>query len=172
MSAVGSSSSSKPSAGSHVTVALLRDAYRECTKKNGFRSFTAQVRAPNGQYSVKLKKIESLFKNATTWTKQPAETGHLKFKNLITGYVFEFAAHIGGGKKNNVIDPNAALSALETLQKHINLLGDHIFQFHKDGKESKKWKVEPDFQASLTQYRALRADPKQWDALFEDPYKK
>lgn len=172
MSAVGSSSSSKPSPGSHVTVALLEIAYKECKRKGGFREFTGQVRNEGGEKSVKLKQIKSLFEKATTWTNHVSKSGHLKFKNEITGYVVEFKAHIGGGKKSNDFDANAALSALETLQKHINLLGDYIFQFPKSKEESLKWKAKPDFQASLIQYRALRADPKQWAELFKSPYKK
>lgn len=169
MSAVGSSPASKPSAGSEVSVELLQQAYHECKRKGGFREYTKQVRPLGGQYTVKLKQIKSLFENATSWTNKSAGSGHLKYKNKITGYVIEFKAHTGG-KKDNDFDANAAESILDTLQNHINLLGDYIFQFPKIKGESTKWKMEPNYAKSLIQYRALRADSKRWADLYKDPY--
>lgn len=147
MSAVGSSPSLKPSTGSHVTVELLKEAYLECIRKDGFHDYTRKVQPTGGAKSVKLQRIESLFEKATTWTQIPAKGSHRKYRNLITGIVVEFSAHTGGTNGND-FDTGAAKDMLERIQNHINILGNEIFKYPK-----RKW-PEPDFKKSLANYRA------------------
>ncbi len=115
---------------------LLREAYHEVTRNNGLRDFILEVRTRNndlsGKYSVKQARLATLFSNVI-WREMP-KGGHRKIKNVITGVVIEYSNH------QKKIDPGAVETILETLQRHLNMLGNKFFTYHQNN-----FKDEPDY---------------------------
>ena len=107
--------------------------------------FTKKIRV-NGKYSVSQQDLANLF-SSQIWVDCKKTGGHRKLKNIVTGVVVEYASH---GNKGG-IDPGAVATVLNTVQEHLNILGNTIFMY-----KQRNWKVEPNYQASAKRWNALK----------------
>ena len=133
-----------------MSIQALQDCYTDATRKDGLIAFTQKIRTPkndlSGKYSVKQKDLDKLF-SENVWVDLKKVGGHRKLQNKVTGVIIEYAAH---GNKGG-IDPGAALTILDAVQNHLNILGNDVFKYEKCN-----WKKEPDYQASVRRLEDLQ----------------
>jgi hypothetical protein len=131
---------------SNTIVEFLVGSYQEAVKH--LIPFTAKVRTPNndlsGKYSVSSKELDRLFSEAL-WASKPAG-GHRKLINRLTRVVVEYKNHDTKGG----VDPGAVLTILDQVQKHLNILCNHVFCYSK-----KHWKTEPDYKVAAERLKKL-----------------
>lgn len=119
---------------------LLKECYKEATKKNGLIDFTKEIVTEevdfSGKYSLSRSRLTNLFSN-TVWKEFPTKSGHRKIQNLVTNIIIEYGNH------SRDIDPGAALTIYHSVQEHLNILCNNIFLY-----KNRNWKEEPNYTAS------------------------
>jgi len=125
-----------------MSVELLRASYQDAIRKNGLIDFTIKIRGPkndfSGKYQIKQYDLDTLF-SKIVWHDEEKTGGHKKFIHKITNIVIEHKNH---GK--NTVDPGAALTIYDQVQKHLNILCNDIFDYKENN-----WKTEPDYNKAL-----------------------
>lgn len=133
----------------NACIDLIKGAYQDAVKKNGLIEFTQQVRTNknncSGKYSISSKQLDNLF-SKNVWKELKTTSGHRKLENMITHVIVEYANH---GNRGGV-DPGAVMTILNTVQTHLNILRDQIFNF-----KNNSWKQPPDYKDALNRYKQL-----------------
>lgn len=109
----------------------------------GLIGFTKKMRNESGKYSLKQDNLKNIF-DTELWKEHKTKNGHRKLTNRVTKVVVEYGSH------NKDIDPGAADTILDQVQKHINLLYNETLVFpqlykHEGGYLKKR---TPDIKAS------------------------
>lgn len=126
-----------------ITVYDLQQAYLDATRNQGLIAFITECARGIPQ---KIDSVNSMFKSQPLWEPIKQSSGHISYKHRITHIVVGFQGHNGAKKDNNI--HSAILKVLhECVQKHVNLLGNEIFQY-----KQRSWKSEPDYDESLKRY--------------------
>jgi hypothetical protein len=121
-----------------ITIFELRQAYAEGRPVG---RFLAWLRGPDNtamaRYSVKRPDLDAIFRANALWINQQ-KPGHQKWVHRITGVVVEYV------DRKNDVDPGAALGLLSSLQRHLNILRNCIFQT--------PWKEAPDYEKAQSNW--------------------
>lgn len=132
-----------------VTADLLRTAYEEVMKKDGIGDYVVLIREnPEQRYKVKRAAMKTLLDNSATWDYLKTGSGHHAWKNKITGITVGFQGH--SSTQQAEIPASQAVALMDTLQEHINILGNDIFRYR-----TANWKSEPDFDQALKNYQRM-----------------
>jgi len=113
---------------------LIEESYSNA--RNQINPFLLCVRTDKnnmqGKYSVNLVDLRRLF-NSNGWRQHKLRSGHVGFTHLITGVKVGFSNH-----GNNNVDPGVVDTVFEKLQRHVNILGNEIFEYKR-----KNWSFLP-----------------------------
>lgn len=127
--------------------AMLQDEHRDVTKKGGLYDLVRELREdPNAKYKLSRKRLTSLFESATNWTRVKNSSGHAIFKNNLTGVTVCWQAH-SGSHNSTEVSPNQAVSLMDDVQSHMNILHDKVFYITRSN-----WSRQPDFPNSTRRY--------------------
>lgn len=125
-------------------VLLLRESFQDA---HSLIEFTKQIRGEkndmSGKYSLKQSELTNLFSKAV-WKDLSKRGGHRKLQNRVTGIVVEYADH------SKQIDPGAAISVLNAVQKHLNILCNKIFAY-----TNRNWKTVPDYKQAEKRWQSM-----------------
>lgn len=113
----------------------LQIAFREATCPNGLIELLETLRKPDEKYKTKKDTIYAIFSNCPLWEEEKTKSGHVKFKHKITQVVIGYQNH--GDSK---LDPGGAVTLLDEVQKHLNILCNRIFMYERN-----HWKYEPNW---------------------------
>ena len=139
------------------TIDLIDRTHTEAHKKDGLIDFTQLVWGPKkdmyGKYSVKHGDLSKMF-SAGLWIEHETKSGHRKLTNKLTQVVVEYSKH-------DDIGPGAAISILNSVQKHLNRLFDDIIVYPKLYKYEGGYlkNPDPDFEQSAKRYLEMTKGP-------------
>lgn len=125
-----------------VTTKDLQAAYQSAAAKGKLIDLTKTLR-DDVDGLLKHEDLIALFKGLEDWDKPKQSTGHVKFKNRLTGISVGFSGH-----GNPVLATHEKKALLETIQEHLNILCNDIFKY-----KTKNWKEEKDPEQSLKNYK-------------------
>jgi hypothetical protein len=132
-----------------AAINILKSAYRDALSKE--IPFVCALRDPGALHSIKKRDLTSLFTSLPLW-EQPSKgaSGHVVFKNKVTGVVVGFQGHSTRGK-DSVPSTGILKEVLGKLQLHLNILGNDVF-----GYIHRNYKKEPDYKIALKNVRSLK----------------
>ena len=113
----------------------LEFVYREATDSPGLIEFVQKLRKSEEKYKTKKGDVYALFSRLPLWEKQTTKNGHVKFKHKITKICIGYSNH-----GDTELDPGAAVTIREAVQKHLNIFNNQIF-----GWKTQNWKSEPNY---------------------------
>ena len=126
---------------------LIQQSYDEVQRN--LVDFTNDIRTDNndmpGKYSLRVRDLDKIF-DASLWEDRTRKTGHRILKNRVTHIVINYSHH------ESDVDPGAAITILESVQEHINILHDQIFKYPGYG-----WNTPPNYAQSILNYRIWNA---------------
>lgn len=133
-----------------VTPAQLEAAFYEV--KGPILEYITKIRDESeAKDHVTRNQLKALFKGMKLWKKVKQGSGHIKYKHEITGITVSFQGHVSGKMKLSTVTREQALNVCDSLQTHVNILGNNIFQYRR-----RNWKDVPDFEVAQRNYTFWR----------------
>lgn len=123
----------------------LKECERECRKR--LFNWLDETRMPDGINNLKKIELIKMFENLPLWTRENAG-GHALFRHKITRISVSFQAH---GQNNLQI--HQSKNVLDCVQRHVNILGNQIFQVNRG------WEEKIDFNQAYNNYLQYAANP-------------
>lgn len=122
----------------------FRTAFYEVDRNNGINNLVTRLRN-DLKYRKNLGRQDmiNLFSNLPLWKRVDNGDGHVCFQNVLTKVRIGFQAH---GKTSNIAAAQA-VSIMDQLQEHMNILGNEIFAYR-----TRSWKTEPDYDAAVMNF--------------------
>lgn len=132
---------------SGIEIKTLQDAYISVTKDGGLIDFVKQLRDA-GDEKLTHNQMIQLFEGLPDWEKPKKRSGHVDFKNKVTGFKIGFSGH----KNDGTLNAPEKKDYLNIVQEHINILGNTIFSYSQYN-----WKTVPDYRQAQRNYTAWKS---------------
>lgn len=119
----------------------LEQAYLSATKV--LIPLTDELRRSSQEKRTHDDMITAFSSCGKDWHQLKTKSGHVEFKNIVTGVVIGFSGH----KKDGTLNNQEKSQHLGLIQEHLNILCNIIFAY-----DHENWKSKPNYPTALNNY--------------------